>query len=418
MINKPFDQITIGDINGLCSYGGSYESQMLEFKRELPNKSGRPDPWIAGGDFSSFARDELFREIVAFANAQGGLLLLGIAETKDRPPRAASIAPVPRVHELASRLEQAAQACIEPPLGGLHVRGIATAAENDGVILFRTGASPFGPHRVRGDGHAYIRRGPHTVQMTMREIQDLTLDLARGADRLNNVFAQRAADFTVWFARTLSEAGGLRITASPIAPLPQSIRVVDQPGGTVFVPAFRGVMRVGGREHEHVCVLPIQDHHVRPILRGHRRYSDSEGFAFQLDVLNNGIIDFWLRHAVEQGIHLRTKWILAGYVAVLRSADFMRKLTGAADWDFAVEVMLDGICRSSSVVVPIESRRLPAIELGALASGRWTIGLPFLPPRTSSRSRADDDDLLNALLRDLLDAAGIAQPFPRVTLLP
>ena len=110
VLTKPLDQITWLDIEQLCAHGGAYESQTLEFKRDLPNRHGQPDRWGLGGDFIAYARDQLFREVVAFANAQGGTLVLGIAETKDRPPRAFQITPVPRVRELATRLEQAAQA--------------------------------------------------------------------------------------------------------------------------------------------------------------------------------------------------------------------------------------------------------------------------------------------------------------------
>jgi hypothetical protein len=72
MFSKPFDQIVPEDITELWTRG-VYKSQVVEFKRELPDERGRPDPWTAGRDFTNYARDRLFREIVAFANAQGGL---------------------------------------------------------------------------------------------------------------------------------------------------------------------------------------------------------------------------------------------------------------------------------------------------------------------------------------------------------
>ena len=135
------------------------------------------------GQLTAYARDRLFREVIAFANAQGGTLVLGAEETREKPPRAANICPLPRIHDLATRMEDAAHACIDPVLPGLRVRGIETGSPGEGVVIFRTLASPIGPHRVASDGHAYIRRGASSVKMTMREIQDLTLDLARGVDR-------------------------------------------------------------------------------------------------------------------------------------------------------------------------------------------------------------------------------------------
>src|SRR5487761_1016093 len=151
MLDKPFDRITAGDIEDLCAHG-AYENQLLEFKRELPEERGRADPWMNGGDFTAHARDRLFREIVAFANAQGGTLVLGIEETKNKPPRAARICPLPRIHELATSIEDAARACIDPVLPGLHVRGIDIDGTGGGVLIFRTAASLSGPHRIQSEG--------------------------------------------------------------------------------------------------------------------------------------------------------------------------------------------------------------------------------------------------------------------------
>src|SRR5689334_1326156 len=94
MIDKNFDQITAADVSSLCTEA-AYESQLLEFKRELPADRDRPDPWPAGGNFTASARDQLLREVVAFANAQGGTVIVSIEETKDDPPRAAVIRPIP-----------------------------------------------------------------------------------------------------------------------------------------------------------------------------------------------------------------------------------------------------------------------------------------------------------------------------------
>jgi predicted HTH transcriptional regulator len=119
MISKPLDQIGPEDIAELKTRG-VYENQVVEFKQELPRERGRGlDPWVAEGNFTAYPRDRLFREIVGFANAQGGTLILGIEETEDEPPRARAVRPVPRVHDLAMRMEEAAQACIDPRLPAL-----------------------------------------------------------------------------------------------------------------------------------------------------------------------------------------------------------------------------------------------------------------------------------------------------------
>ena len=143
MLTKPFDQITVADIAQLCS-GGAHESFNLEFKRELQGKNGTTR-WANHGDITEHARDSLLREIVAFANAQGGTLLLGVAETEGNPPRADAINPIVRAHDLAAQLADAARACIDPPLGSLQIRGIETEeGRGAGVVVLRTAASPPG----------------------------------------------------------------------------------------------------------------------------------------------------------------------------------------------------------------------------------------------------------------------------------
>jgi Schlafen, AlbA_2 len=402
MINKPIDQITAEDIGALCLNGGAYEGLTLEFKRELSRKNNRPDPWMAGGEFTAHARDALFREIVAFANAQGGTLVLGICETADNPARAAAVWPIPRTHDLAARLEDAARACIEPPLGLLHVRGIVTDGADGGVVLFRTAASPLGPHRVMSDGHSFIRRGPSSVKMTMREIQDLTIDLARGADRLDRFFKDRAAEFAKWFRLPFAndaERGGLRVTAVPIGSLPQRVRVADDPGQFSLERAFPARL---DQAQEVPLELPIKDFRTRPILRGERLYSDAMPLPFQLEILDQGIVDFWLDHSVWHGVHFNMGWVLGATLAVLRIADRLRGLGAAPEWEFGIELELDSAPPGAGM-----GRSLPNIMMGTLGSGAIQLDAPPLTlPRLQYRSRADEEIIVNAVLRDLLDASG------------
>jgi hypothetical protein len=412
MLSKAFDQITPDDIADLCARGGAYESVALEFKRELPGRNGRPDPWIDGRDFTSYARDRLFREVVAFANAQGGTLVLGVEETEDQPPRAQRIVAIPRVHDLAARLEEAARACIEPPLSSLLVRGIVTDGADGGVVIFRTVVSPFGPHRVAGDGHAFIRRGASSVTMTMREIQDLTLDLARGADRLDEVFRRRASLFTHWFRSfDLSECGGFRITAVPIGRMPGAIRIADQPEEFRFEPHYQAQLDRSGTRYLQV---PIHSSSSRPIIRGIRKYERDERFSFQLDVLDSGLVDFWLRHRVDEHLHLDIGWILGAYLAVLEILEWIRRIAAAPEWEFAIALSLEGLARHG--VTPTAPRVLPQLTIGTM--GRGTIKIdepPIAFPRVVSRSPVDDEEIINLVLRDLLNASG-SQSSQRISL--
>jgi hypothetical protein len=102
---------------------------------------------------------------------------------------------------------------------------------------------------------------------------------------------------------------------------------------------------------------------------------------------------------------------------VLRLADWLRAEAGAPEWEFGIELELDGF---SGVAAPPDQR----IPLATLAIGTWggwpTIRIPRPPvefPRLISRSRTDDQDITNVIARDLLDAAGDRYPWPRMTIL-
>src|SRR5215216_70642 len=74
------------------------EDAELEFKREIEvDASGR----VRDG-----SRNDVAREVVAFANADGGTILVGIEESSDEPKRAIAIKPLEKVHELAERLRR------------------------------------------------------------------------------------------------------------------------------------------------------------------------------------------------------------------------------------------------------------------------------------------------------------------------
>jgi hypothetical protein len=402
MLFKNFDQITPEDVTNLCR-DGIYENQILEFKRDLPGQRSQPDPWLNGGDFTAYARDHLLREIIAFANAQGGTLIVGIEQTRDDPPRAAAICPLPRVHDLATRMENAARACIDPVLPGLQIRGIEVGGgAGEGVLLFRTGSSPVGPHRVASDGHAYIRRGASSVKMTMREIQDLTLDLVRGADRLEKVFCQREAGFCRLLESVNTEHGACRITAVPLGNFPGLPRLSGPPNDFPIRTHFR--VNFGG---DIDLIAPPTDR-FRQLVRGFRR-SNEDG-SVRYEVYEAGLIDLWYLHPPADGpvrVHFYIGWLLGAYLSVLDAVDTARTMANVPEWEFVVEFVLDGITGAPA-------HGGSKVRLGALAIGGFNNSfdrdrieeLPVRFPRIPYRSRQDRETVLNLLFADLIDAMG------------
>src|SRR5262249_16468998 len=178
------------------------------------------------------------------------------------------------------------------------------------------------------------------------------------------------------------------------------------------------------RRSSYDIMLHADDHKLRPILRGQRRYVEGAEFAFQLDVLDEGVVDLWVRNKIEHGWHLHSAWMLAAYVVVLRLTQFIRDLAQAREWEFGIELSLDGISpptmgmTASAGFVPVQFRRLPAIRIGALGAGLHVLTeLPLRLPRVPSRLDKDTSALLSTLLQDLLDAAGERRAMPSLSLL-
>src|SRR6266851_1095080 len=116
VFTKALDLVTAADIAELPAQTWP-EGYEIEFKETLPHRTGGVDPWLSSqGKVGDYARDKILAEVVAFANSQGGSVILGIAETPDNPPRAHAVVPLPRVGDLARAFEDQARSCIDPPL--------------------------------------------------------------------------------------------------------------------------------------------------------------------------------------------------------------------------------------------------------------------------------------------------------------
>lgn len=217
VLSKPADQINLDDINALIA-SKVPEGEQIEFKENLPARGQTPDPWEnGGGQIGDRAKDKILEEVVAFANAHGGALVLGIKESDTKPPVATKISPIPRCRELAERLKLVFRDCVEPQLSRLELLPVPTEGES-GVIIIRVGRSRLAPHRVTKTLVCPVRRSDRCEEMTMREIQDMTLNVSRGLEGLERRLLERSKRFEKEFdcLKTPKDAFGIRLTATPV----------------------------------------------------------------------------------------------------------------------------------------------------------------------------------------------------------
>ena len=217
MLSKTIDQITLEDIESLIDEEVP-EGEKIEYKSGLPSESGTTDSWVSRkGTIGKYAKKRILEETVAFANAYGGALVLGIEESGTVPPVAKKISPVPRCTELAKRFEHVFRDQVEPGLSRIEILPVPTDGDS-GVIIFRVGRSRLGPHRVKDGLACPIRRSDRCEKLTMREIQDMTLNMARGMERTEGRLSVGEQRFKKEFQglETPDNAWGLRFTAVPV----------------------------------------------------------------------------------------------------------------------------------------------------------------------------------------------------------
>ena len=275
-LTKPTNQLNSDDIQELVS-ASVPEGLHIEFKESLPSKEGS-HPWMQGdNEIGNYTRDEILKEVVGFANSYGGALVLGIAENRcKKPPVAENVRPIPRPAELAERFRHIFRDCIEPQLPTLEIESVPMDNDN-GVIVFRTRRSTYGPHRVKSTLICPVRRADRCDSMSMREIQDMTLNLTRGTERLERRLQERSRKFKEEFKHleTPDDAFGFRMTAIPIG---EEVRFEAVYSGGKLIeelnPPEVQVDREGNDQKYSLRKIPIQQRiqsdDWRPMLRAAR----------------------------------------------------------------------------------------------------------------------------------------------------
>ena len=283
VLSKPPNRITLEDISSLISEKVP-EGAQIEFKECLPSRDGKSDPWSRGEkNIGDYAKNAILEEVVAFANAYGGALVLGIAEDSAQLPVAANVSPVPHCAELAARFKHVFRDRVEPQLPVLDVIPVQTEGD-DGIIVFRAGKSRRAPHRVNHAKNLWkcpIRRSDRCEAMGMREIQDMTLNLARGTERMERRLHDRTRKFEDEFKsiQTPDDAFGFRVTAIPVD---DDIRFESVYSGGALIQEVRppaiSTMRITANGSDHLRTIPSQyklhPDDWRPILRGARAEAD------------------------------------------------------------------------------------------------------------------------------------------------
>ncbi|MCJ2136197.1 ATP-binding protein [Methylobacterium sp. J-026] len=413
-MSKPINAITKGDLDALVA-AKARETNELEFKGALPFKptKGQPetaDRWIVKGDrVGDLARDEILAELVAFANADGGTLVLGLHETKGEPRVADRLETLPHCEALALRLVDAAEDVVEPRLPLLMAQGVVADATGAGYVVLRAAKSHNGPHRLRTTREFYVRRGERAAKMDVREIKDLTLSLARFGDSIERMFAEREAASDAWWQRTqaISTAGNkapiqVRATAVPLV-AHQVAYLTSRPELWWRGQPFK--ITIDGQEMR--STYPSLDYaqDPKPRLRSLTLAPDSQERQrfFHRVLRSDGLIEFFLSHAryekggSDYGSDIYFDWIAQLIAGTLCQIEHLRKHTGSDNLPYGIELELRGLngCR---VFLYGENK--------FATHGATDAEYKTLLPRLTVGSRSEFDTLLSTFLLDISNACG------------
>lgn len=326
------------------------EGSEFELKGELPAKKG-DDPWLTKGDrIGDYARNELLAEVVAFANAYGGTLLVGVTEAHTKPPRAASIRPLPRCAELAERLRLAARDLVDPQIPLLEVEGVPTANDGSGVVIFHVPRSRMAPHWHVPTRECFVRRADRTERLTMREIQDLSLQVERGIARVDRQFDRRQSEFA-HMAETFSQGHhcyGLRATAVPF-----DIIAVDRVHGVDEVrPPLIVLHATINGNGPYPLFFPVHQAEWRPILRGTRGVSNAgSDLILHREILTTGSVEYtaFKRKENDKPFRLYPQWLMGIVCNTLCAVEKFRRFADAPDVEYLLEFEISLIGRDLRV---------------------------------------------------------------------
>jgi Putative DNA-binding domain len=397
LFSMPLRTISRGDVERVILEQHP-ESDSLEFKETLPAKGdGSPDYWINGESrIGNRARDEILEEIVAFANAHGGHLIIGISETEESPHRANEIRAVRGCNDLAERLGYLVRDCIDPQLPVIGIVGIPTDDDGHGVIVIRVPQSRMAPHRVTTSLNCCIRRSDRCEKMTMREIQDLTIHRERGLEKIDSIFQKRREGFES--AVSLSKNSlGMRSTLIPIGSELYIDRVHKNKD---IIPFCEYVNYKSGTSISRVG-YPFNLLPAKPILRGTQYLDDTGNCLVKKEIYCSGLIEFSIFFVTDRSEDLAVfpEWVLGLAVNSMFTAHRFRRVAGAMDCEYGIEIEL---FRNGGPLVLYGYANRPLFgPRGALESN------PLLFPRLSMGSFSEVSNLARMIRVDLYDSAGI-----------
>lgn len=338
-------------------------------------------------------------------------MLVGIKESKNNQSVAESIETLPECEELVNRFKYICRDLIEPIIPHLEFKGIQTDDNGGGVMMIRVGKSRNAPHRVKTKNNCTIRRQDRCEVLSMREIQDLTLNTARGLERIENKLNERKRRFEEEFERlqTPEQAIGLRITGIPLDPS-SSVDKVYENGEIIKefsrpkVSSISFPSNTNTKRYFTVLLDYLHDSRTEPMLQGARIETDPQLLSGRMfnygEIYCDGLVELgFLANGDEfQEFEFESDYAVGLMAYLLAWIEKMKRDTGTIVSEYAIQVEF----KVRDTLILLDSRSHPVQDYSIDTSLKSRVF-----PKYSYCGRDDVDNLLKRFERDLLNSVGI-----------
>lgn len=210
-------QLTAQDLLQLVTDGRT-EDQTLDFK-----VSG-----YEGKDWGA----ELAKDVMAMANAQGGVVLIGVGDEGDRATAVPGVELTSGGKDPMEAYERSLRARLEPPVPGLQIVAIPVGDEGRSVVAIGVPASVSRPHRTKitgegsGRGRWTVRRNRNVDDMTYSEIRGAFVEAATVEQRVREFHSKRCQEARSWArGNGFGEENGLMLLH--VVPLSAEVTKLD-----------------------------------------------------------------------------------------------------------------------------------------------------------------------------------------------
>lgn len=163
---------------------GAQEGQQIDFKEEYPSQ------------WNDKAKHSLAADAVAFANANGGVLIFGMTQGTNAEAVGINPQAIPSTDDERLKLHSFLTDLVEPRLPGIQTHAVPVNVNGVSgyVMLVRIPQSWVGPHRSKMGNHFFVRDGLKNKPLDIPEIRSQFLRSEDRALKLRNFRTDRLSN--------------------------------------------------------------------------------------------------------------------------------------------------------------------------------------------------------------------------------